>query len=191
MGVCDAKSAEEVQAKRDEILHFAYHAALCHDLGKISIIDTVFMYGRKLMDMEFDLIQTHPKTGYELMNRFASTRKYAEVALGHHKWYDNSRGYPADFDTRTSKVKTIIDLVLCTDCLDAATDSIGRSYQRGKQLSDFIGELREGSGTRYAPWLLELFADEAVKEDITYLLKEGRQQNYRNMYYMLRDMHDR
>lgn len=191
VGVCDTKNAEEVQASRDEILHFAYHAALCHDLGKISIIDTVFMYGRKLMDMEFDLIQTHPKTSYELMNRFASTRKYAEVALGHHKWYDNSRGYPADFDTRTSKVKTIIDLVLCTDCLDAATDSIGRSYQRGKQLSDFIGELKEGSGTRYAPWLLDLFADEAVKEDLTYLLKEGRQQNYRNMYYMLREMHDR
>ena len=122
---------------------------------------------------------------------FPSTRQYAEVALGHHKWYDNSKGYPSDFDTGKSKVKTIIDLVLCTDCLDAATDSIGRSYQKGKQLSDFINELKEGSGTRYAPWLLTLFADPAAVEDLEYLLKEGRQQNYRNMYYMLREMHER
>ncbi|MCR5339405.1 MAG: hypothetical protein K6E75_12705 [Lachnospiraceae bacterium] len=191
IGVCDAISAENVKEKRGDILRFAYHAALCHDLGKISIIDTVFMYGRKLLDMEFDLIQTHPKTSYELMCRFSSTKKYAEVALGHHKWYDNSRGYPADFDTSKSKVKTIIDLVLAADCLDAATDTIGRSYQRGKQLSDYIGELKEGSGTRYAPWLVDLFTDSAVHEDLTYLLREGRKQNYRNMYYMLREMHER
>ncbi|MBO4337090.1 MAG: hypothetical protein J5842_03365 [Lachnospiraceae bacterium] len=191
IGVCDTKSKEEVVENRGDILRFAYHAALCHDLGKISIIDTVFMYGRKLLDMEFDLIQTHPKTGYELMSRFSSTKKYAEVALGHHRWYDNSRGYPADFDTSSTKVKPIIDLVLCTDCLDAATDSIGRSYQNGKTIDDFIGELKEGSGSRYAPWLLDLFADKAVREDLTYLLREGRKQNYRNMYYMLREMHER
>ncbi|MBR4759417.1 MAG: hypothetical protein IK078_04630, partial [Lachnospiraceae bacterium] len=191
IGVCDTVSADDVKEKRGDILRFAYHAALCHDLGKISIIDTVFMYGRKLLDMEFDLIQTHPKTSYELMSRFSSTKKYAEVALGHHKWYDNSRGYPADYDTSTSKVKTIIDLVLAADCLDAATDTIGRSYQRGKQLADYIGELKEGSGTRYAPWLLDLFADKDVLEDLTYLLRESRNQNYRNMYYMLREMHER
>ncbi|MBR6316689.1 MAG: hypothetical protein IKR58_06790 [Lachnospiraceae bacterium] len=191
IGVCDTTNAEDVKEKRGDILYFAYHAALCHDLGKISIIDTVFMYGRKLLDMEFDLIQTHPKTSYELMCRFSSTKKYAEVALGHHKWYDNSRGYPADFDTSTSKVKPITDLVLVADCLDAATDTIGRSYQRGKQLDDFIGELKEGSGSRYAPWVLDLFADDAVREDLTYLLREGRNQNYRNMYYMLREMHER
>ena len=88
-------------------------------------------------------------------------------------------------------INPIIDLVLCADCLDAATDSIGRSYQRGKQLSDFIGELKEGSSTRYAPWLVNLFSDPNVFEDVTDLLREGRQQNYKNMYYMLREMHER
>ncbi|MBE5870124.1 MAG: hypothetical protein E7294_02515 [Lachnospiraceae bacterium] len=191
VGVCDTKSAGDVRERRGDILHYAYHAALCHDFGKISIIDTVFMYGRRLLDMEFELIRTHPKSGCELMSRFSSTRPYAEVALGHHKWYDNSGGYPADFDTGKSKVKPIIDIVFCADCLDAATDIIGRSYQKGKQLSDFISELKEGSGTRYAPWLFELFQDRAVYEDITYLLKNGRQKNYRDMYYMLREMHER
>ena len=191
IGVEGTKSAEEVWEKRDEIISFAYHAALCHDCGKISIMDTIFIYGRKLLDMEFDLIKTHPKTGYELLSRYPSTKKYAEVALGHHKWYDNSRGYPEDSDTKDSPIKPIIDIVLCADCLDAATDTVGRSYNRGKTVEEFTGELIEGSGTHYAPWLPELFSDPAVKSDIEYLLKEGRQQKYREIYYLLRNMTDR
>lgn len=191
IGVRGYSSLDEVMENSEDIIRFAYHSAVCHDFGKISIIDTVFVYGRKLSDMEFDLIKTHPKTGYELMKRYASTREYADVAYGHHKWYDNSKGYPEEFDTSTSPSKPIIDIVLCADCLDAATDTIGRSYNKGKGVAEFTEELREGSGTRYAPWLCELFEDPLVQEDISYLLEEGRKTNYRNTYYLLRDIHER
>ena len=191
IGILGCLSEEEVKKRRDEILYFSYHAALCHDFGKISIIDTVFVYGRRLLDMEFDLIKTHPRTGYNLMMRSASTRTFAEVALSHHKWYDNSKGYPSDFDTSKSPLKTIIDMVLCADCLDAATDTVGRSYNRGKRFSDFVAEIGEGAGDHYAPWLPELLSDEKAASDIKYLLKNGRQQNYRNVYYLLRNMQER
>ena len=190
LGVLGCSDVEEVRKKRDEIVDYAYHAAILHDAGKLSIIDTVFIYGRRLLDMEFDLIKTHPRTGFELMMKYPSTRRYAEVALGHHKWYDNSRGYPEEFDTAGSPVKPIIDLVLCADCLDAATDTVGRSYNRGKSLDDFLKELEEGSGTRYAPWLAALFRDSKLAEDLNYLLTEGRQQNYQKIFYLLRDMQE-
>ena len=80
---------------------------------------------------------------------------------------------------------------MVADCLDAATDTIGRSYNRGKTLSDYVKELEEGSGTRYAPWLCELFKDKDVMDNIEHLLTVGRNRNYRNTYYLLRDMHDR
>ena len=131
IGVEGCTSAEEVLQRRDAILWFVWHAALCHDTGKIFIMDTIFVYGRKLLDMEFDLIKTHPKVGASFLRRFSGTAKFADVALGHHRWYDNSRGYPEDFDTSKSPVKTVIDLVLCADCLDAATDTVGRSYSHG------------------------------------------------------------
>ncbi|MBR4760067.1 MAG: HD domain-containing protein [Lachnospiraceae bacterium] len=191
IGVCDTGSVEEVQRHRDKIIHFAYHAALCHDAGKLFIIDTVFVYGRKLEDMEFGLIKTHPKVGAEILKRYPSTAAYAEVALGHHKWYDNSRGYPEEFDTSKSKVKTIIDIVLCADCLDAATDTIGRSYNRGKTTDEFMEELKEGSGTRYAPWLVDLFLQKDVKADLEFLLKESREINYRNTYHLLKNAHEK
>ena len=190
IGVLDCKTVEQVREKYIEIVNFAYHSALCHDFGKITIIDTIFVYGRKLLDMEFDLIKTHPLTGYNMLKKYSSTRQYAEVALGHHKWYDNSKGYPESFDTSKSPVKPVIDLVLCADSLDAATDTIGRSYNRGKQLEEFIDELKEGSGTHYAPWLLDLFADEGVRKDIEFILTNSRKQNYRDTFFLLRNMQE-
>ena len=191
IGVLGTTTKEEVVERKDEILSFAYHAALCHDFGKISIIDTVFVYGRRLLDMEFDLIKTHPRTGHDLMLKAVSTRNYAEVAISHHKWYDNSRGYPEDFDPRKCSAKPIIDMVLCADCLDAATDTVGRSYNKGKKLSGFVEELKEGAGDHYAPWLPELLSDEKAASDVEYLLLNGRQQNYKNVYYLLRNMQER
>lgn len=191
IGVLDCKDVQEVSDKMDEIVRFSYHAALCHDFGKIMIIDTIFIYGRKLLDMEFDYIETHPKTGAEMLRRYASTKAYADVALGHHRWYDNSKGYPEEFDTSKSPLKTIIDIVLVADCLDAATDTVGRSYSRGKNLDEFIGELKEGAGTHYAPWMYEIMTDPTVHEDMEYLLSDGRRINYKATYYLLKGMKER
>jgi len=69
--------------------------------------------------------------------------------------------------------------------MDAATDSVGRSYKQGKTLDEFIGELREGSGTRYAPFLLELFEDEEVRSEIESILNGGRDNKYRHTYTIL------
>ena len=142
------------------------------------------------MDFEFDIIKQHPRLGAELLQQYESTREYADIARGHHRWYDNSKGYPEEFDTSKSPYKTIIDIVACADCMDAATDTVGRSYNHGKTVDDFLRELAEGSGTRYAPYLLELFGKEEVKEDIDYLLTSGRQNNYRNTYLVLKKVQE-
>ncbi len=191
IGIEGCKSAEEVTKNRTAILDFTWHAAICHDTGKIPIIDTIFVYGRNLLDMEFDLVKTHPKMGATMLKRFSSTAKYADVALGHHKWYDNSRGYPEDFDTRNSPLKTLIDLVQCADCLDAATDTIGRSYSRGKTFDEFCEEIREGSGTHYAPWLYPLLSKPEVREDIIFLLTKGRNRNYHDTYQLLKAVNEK
>lgn len=176
---------ENCQENRDAVLEFAYHAALCHDFGKLMIIDTIFVYGRKLLDTEFELVKQHPDIGYALLSSNNSTKRYAEVAKGHHLWYDCSKGYPQSFDAMKSPVKTIIDIVAIADCMDAATDSVGRSYNRGKTLADYEQEVIRDAGTRYAPWGPELLADEKTKRDLEYLLIEDRRRLYRETYNLL------
>ncbi len=176
---------EKMGLDDEEILDFAWHAAICHDFGKLSIIDTIMIYGRRILDGEFALIKQHPDMGYLLMSRFSSTRKYVNVARGHHKWYDDSRGYPENFTTVDLPERVIINLVTCADCLDAATDTVGRSYNTGKTVDDFVSELKDGCGTRYAPYLEQLFSRPEVVEDIEFMLKEGRDENYLETYMLL------
>ena len=119
--------------------------ALYHDIGKLYILDVISMYGRAILDEEFRAIKTHPFIGAELAMRFASIRDYADVIKGHHVWYDSSKGYPPDFDTAQSPYKVIIDIVMAADCLDAATDTIGRSYSQGRPLTCIGRKWKKGS----------------------------------------------
>lgn len=179
-------NVEEVIEAEDQILYYTYHAALCHDIGKLFIIDTISMYGRRLLDDEFMMIKSHPVTGAKIAMEHVSTRDYADVIRGHHLWYDGSRGYPSNFDTFKSPYKTIIDIVTVADCLDAATDTVGRSYSKGKIFSDFEREVAEGAGTRYAPYFPDLFKQPLLRQDIEHLLDQGRKKQYREVFYLLK-----
>ena len=175
----------------DEILDFTWHAAACHDFGKLPIIDTIMVYGRSILDDEYALIKTHPDMGYSIMNRYPSTRKYARVARGHHKWYDNSKGYPENFFTTDLPEKVICDIVTVADCLDASTDTVGRSYNRGKSFEELRDELSQGSGRRYSPDVVELFYIPEVVKDLKFLLANGRNENYLETYILLNSVREK
>ena len=159
-----------------------------HWIGKLYVIDTISMYGRGIMQSEFDLIRSHPDKGADLAGRHTSTEAFVDVIRGHHRWYDGSRGYPGNFDISKSPYKTIIDIVSVADCLDAATDGVGRSYRPGKTIDDFQKELAEGAGTRYAPYMTGLFSEPAIRDDLVYLLEKGREELYKDTYFLLKDL---
>jgi len=186
IGFPGCETLEDVLTSKDRILSYTYRASLCHDIGKLFIIDTISMYGRALLDDEFSIIKNHPVIGADIAAEHPSTRDYVDVIKGHHLWYDCSRGYPAGFDTFKSPYKTVIDIVLAADCLDAATDTVGRSYNRGKTFSDYEKEVQEGAGTHYAPFLVDLFKVPELREDIEYLLSEGRRNLYRETFRLLK-----
>ena len=148
------------------------------------------MYGRALFTTEFDIIRQHPELGAILLEKHASTREYADIARGHHLWYNGKSGYPAEFSLDDSPYKTIILIVACADCMDAATDSVGRSYRGGISLEAYLDEVRSGAGTRYAPFLPELLEREEVLEDLKYLLTDGRQRAYKKAWLLLRGVQD-
>lgn len=188
IGVCNTKNAEEVVQRKNEIAEFAHDGALLHDIGKIFIVETIITYWRRLLESEWELIKTHPVVGASLLRRFPNTAEFAELAMGHHKWYDDSKGYPEDFRLADAKYPAFVSLLSVADCLDAATDSIGRTYKKGKSLNVVIEELEADSGTRYAPYAVELLRDPDVKKELNRMLTEGRDDNYRNTYTLLKSL---
>lgn len=188
IGILDIQTKEEVIERKKEILEFVRHSALCHDIGKLFIIETIITYGRKLLPSEFDLIKAHPEAGACLLDKYESTKAYAEMATGHHKWFDNSTGYPMEFDMDNAKNKVIISLLTVADCLDASTDSVGRNYKEGKTLDEYITEIEHDSGTRYAPYVVSMLRDKEVYDELKELLEKDRDENYRKTYDLLKEL---
>ena len=179
------KSKNDVRTKR--ILDYCYHSAVCHDFGKIPMIDTIFLYGRNLLDHEFNLLKHHSRTGALLLSSYESTKKYSDVAKGHHKWYNNSRGYPEEYDNTASEYRIFTDIVTVADCLDAATDTVGRSYTGSKTPDMIINEIIEGGGTRYNPDIAALLSDGDLRNEIIYILDKIRKETYKKNFGVLKE----
>ena len=161
-----------------------WHAAVCHDVGKFYIVDTIITYGRNLFDDEMSWIKSHPTLGAKLLSQHEGTKAYSNAAMLHHRYHDESGGYP-DEPLKSIPDKTVVEIITCADCIDASTDMVGRSYKQGKTLDDFIEEIEADNGKRYAPYLKELLHDKEVYDDIQSILKSGREDNYHRTYRVL------
>ena len=176
------KDIEDVLNNRSKIISFVYNGAICHDFGKLTMIDSIFVYGRNLLDAEYEIIKSHPNMGAQMLSRFESTKMMADVARQHHIWYNGQGKYSIETSALYPVSKNIVE---AADCIDAATDIIGRSYNKCKSLDEVRKEIIDGCGSRYAPYIVELLKDEDVVGDIDYILNEGRQDSYKQTFLLL------
>lgn len=165
-------------------LDFIYEAAFYHDIGKNGIISTVNNDYRPLTDEEYAIIKTHPALGAELLKIAPSLyEKYHDTTLGHHKWYNGKGGYPEDFDNTKSPKRILIDIITLSDCMQAATERVGRNYKEGKTFDMVMEEFRKGAGTKYNPDLVKFIdTHDDVAHDLAVLINDAWVDIYFNIY---------
>lgn len=183
VGQCGAASVNEVLQKKAEIIRFAKLAGRCHDFGKIRCSDIINLQARRIVDEEFLVIKEHTVKGAELCEQIKALQPFRDIALGHHKFYDGSYGYPNDFDNTASPIKIFIDIITLCDCIDAATDYLGRNYAVGKDFYMVLQEFHRDSGTRYSDVLVELLEkDVNLQKKIQELTVNERKTVYYEIY---------
>lgn len=165
-------------------MDFIFEAAMYHDIGKNAIISVVNNDFRPLTDEEFAIIKKHPALGAELLKIAPSLyEKFRDTTLGHHKWYNGKGGYPKDFDNTESPKRILIDIITLSDCMQAATERIGRNYKSGKNFDRVMEEFRRDAGTRYNPDLVNFIdAHQDVARDLAALINEGWVDIYFDIY---------
>lgn len=165
-------------------LDFIYEAAFYHDIGKNGIISTVNNDYRPLTDEEYAIIKTHPALGAELLKIAPSLyEKYHDTTLGHHKWYNGKGGYPEDFDNTKSPKRILIDIITLSDCMQAATERVGRNYKEGKTFDMVMEEFRKGAGTKFNPDLVKFIdTHDDVAHDLAVLINDAWVDIYFNIY---------
>ncbi len=183
VGVNGVASTSEATSRAAELRQFARECALFHDVGKIRIALAINMQYRRMSDEEFDFIKIHPVLGARMLRDSRDLACYSDVALGHHKFYDESAGYPESFDHRTSPYAFYIELIAVADAIDAATDTLGRSYKRAKRFEQVYEELLAGSGTRYSPAIVGVLRDfPELRARLDHIVREERIQTCYHVY---------
>ncbi|MBF0161685.1 MAG: two-component system response regulator [Magnetococcales bacterium] len=132
------------------------HAAPLHDVGKIGIPDPILLKPGKLTAEEFQIMQTHPSIGAEIIGKDESPllKMAFLIAYTHHEKWDGS-GYPRGL--RGEEIPLVGRLVAIGDVFDAVTSK--RPYKEAWPIDRAIDLLRQGSGHHFDPRLLALFLE--------------------------------
>lgn len=182
-GLLGCKSESDVKRHKKKFMDYIHGAALYHDIGKNSIISVVNNDYRPLTADERKIITLHPELGLKFLELSPELEKFHDTTLGHHKWYNGKGGYPASFDNTQSPVRLMIDIVTLSDCLQAATERIGRNYKGDKNFDTVMKEFRAEAGTRYNPDLVAFIdAHPDVADELSNLIEDGWVEIYYNIY---------
>lgn len=166
---------------KQEIMELMENCTLLHDIGKYFCLDIVNNSSRRLTDDEWEIIKEHPTNFSKIyqgpMN--PQTQCIRDCAELHHLWYNETGGYPLRTHTNN---KPFVNILTIADCIDAATDNIGRPYSLGKTLEQVMAEFDAAKDARYSGYISELLHVEELKHKINHVISDRRQDIYCDIY---------
>lgn len=168
--------------KRQAVLDYAMGCGAFHDAGKINVIELYSQTARQWFDEEYEMAQLHTIAGAELLSPRPSTSRYVPAALGHHAWYDGSRGYPSAYKRLECPERQMVDVIGLVDWLETMTHS-GAAYTGAEMTFDeAVRAAVELEGKRFSPLLTTWLRDGRAAERIRLAFEEGRVDACRRMY---------
>ena len=183
IGPFDLNNKEDVINNKDKVLDYIESAGLIHDVGKCYIVDIINQQTRRLSDVEFGLIKEHPDMGLLMIDKDIDFKEYFDIILGHHKYYNDLGGYPNTFKKNESPYHFYIDLITISDCIDAATDILGRNYQNGKNFDTLYQEFKQDKGIKYNDIIVDYIGKHPkLYNELSSFTSIGRENAYYEAY---------
>ena len=127
-------------------------SALLHDVGMLTVPESILATPRRLTDEEMALLRTHPEHGAELTRVANFPARVQEAITSHHERMDGA-GYPHGLAGDAIPIASRI-LTVC----DAFVALISDRPHRARISEDQAVEvLRESAGTHYDPTVVQAF----------------------------------
>jgi putative two-component system response regulator len=150
------KYAQELDPNTVELL---YLSAPLHDVGKVSIPDSILLKPDRLTDEEFTEMKRHTTRGRDALA--AAERKLGgnsflrlarEIAYGHHERWDG-KGYPQGIAGEAIPLPA--RLMALADVYDALTSR--RVYKPALPHEEVVNMIRQGRGGQFDPDVVDAF----------------------------------
>ncbi len=119
-------------------------AGIIHDIGKIDIPSEILNKPGKLTDLQFKLIQTHARSGYEIVKDVDFPWPIAQALLQHHERLDGS-GYPQGL--KGEAILPEAKILAVADVVEAMMSH--RPYRPALGLDAALAEIQKGRGKLY------------------------------------------
>ena len=145
------KIGEALQLRSDEIAELEM-AGLFHDIGKISIPDSILEKPAALTHEEYDIIKSHTENGYQILRAADEYSDLAIDALYHHEHYDG-KGYPEGLKGDSIPLNSRI--IAVADAYEAMTSN--RPYRKALSREYALNELKKYAGTQFDPKIVDVF----------------------------------
>ncbi|MDR0290322.1 MAG: response regulator [Treponema sp.] len=130
-----------------------------HDVGKISISDSVLKKPGKLTDEEFEDMKRHTSFGRQIIEKIETLAKESEFlkyaklfAASHHEKWDGS-GYPDGL--KQHEIPLLGRIMAVADVYDALVSV--RPYKKAFTHEEAAQIIIKGGGTQFDPALVEIF----------------------------------
>ncbi|MEW5910756.1 MAG: HD-GYP domain-containing protein [Thermodesulfobacteriota bacterium] len=117
---------------------------LLHDIGKISIPDSILIKKDALTSGELDVIKTHPQVGENIMEPLDFLTPERSIIRHHHERLDGS-GYPDGLED--DEICLYTRIIAVADSFDAMTSP--RPYRKAKPCPVAVTELEQLSDEKY------------------------------------------
>lgn len=127
-------------------------AARVHDLGKISVPDSILLKNGPLTAAEREIMSNHSLAGYQILSKLEFYKSGAKLVLYHHERYDG-KGYPKGL--RGENIPFGARILAVADSYDAMTSD--RPYRKAMSTEEAIKELVKCSGTQFDSQVVEAF----------------------------------
>ncbi|MDY6904393.1 MAG: response regulator [Thermodesulfobacteriota bacterium] len=138
----------------EEELDILQVAGPLHDIGKIGIRDAILMKPGRLTDEEFTEIKRHPVIGAEIIEQLGMWDDHKWIIRHHHERFDGS-GYPDRLEKEG--IPFLARIMSVSDVFDAITSN--RAYRKKMEIETALKIMRDGSGTQFDPYLIDVFFD--------------------------------
>jgi len=134
----------------EEVIEEIRVAGSLHDIGKMHIPSEILTKPGKLSKIEFDMIKTHPKAGYDILKTIEFPWPIAPIVLQHHERTDGS-GYPSGLSAKDIFLEARILAV--ADVVEAMASH--RPYRPAQGLDKALEEISQKRGGLYDPEVVD------------------------------------
>ncbi len=128
------------------------HGFLLHDIGKISIPESILSKPGALTPAEWEVMRTHPDVGAHIVTPIRLLGDSVDVVRFHHERFDGG-GYPSGLKGEAIPLSARIFSI--ADAFDAITTD--RPYRRAQTSEQAVAEIQRCAGTQFDPEVVEAF----------------------------------